>query len=80
MNNKIGINITNEILDDFIYNYQNDNMRTMLEIVVSLHDEGWKIITLVVGSDRVGAFDKMLNTYNGVEGKAHGYYNFDYIN
>ena len=61
-------------------NISNDNMRTMLEIVVSLHDEGWKIITLVVGSDRVGAFDKMLNTYNGVEGKAHGYYNFDYIN
>ena len=29
MNNKIGINVHNEILDDFIYNYQNDNMRTI---------------------------------------------------
>ena len=61
-------------------NISNDKMRTILEIVVSLYDEGWENITMVVGDDRIAEFDKMLNTYNGVEGKAHGYYNFDSIN
>ena len=61
-------------------NISKDNMRTMLEIIVKLYEEGWENITLVVGSDRVADFDKMLNTYNGVEGKAHGYYKFNSIN
>ena len=61
-------------------NISNDNMRTMLEIIVKLYEEGWENITLVVGSDRVADFDRMLNTYNGVEGKAHGYYKFNSIN
>jgi hypothetical protein len=61
-------------------NISNDKMKTILEIVVSLYDEGWENITLVVGDDRIADFDKMLNTYNGVEGKAHGYYNFNSIN
>ena len=61
-------------------NISNDKMRTILEIVVSLYDEGWENITMVVGDDRIADFDRMLNTYNGVEGKAHGYYNFDSIN
>ena len=61
-------------------NISNDKMRTILEIVVSLYDEGWENITMVVGDDRIAEFDKMLNTYNGVEGKAHGYYKFDSIN
>lgn len=52
---------------------------TFLKIVTDLHDEGWKNIVLVVGSDRVADFQKLLNTYNGVEGKPHGYYNFDSI-
>ena len=61
-------------------NISYDNMRTMLEIIVKLYEEGWRNVTLVVGSDRVADFDKMLNAYNGVEGKAHGYYKFDSIN
>ena len=61
-------------------NISNDKMRTILEIVVSLYNEGWENITMVVGDDRIAEFDKMLNTYNGVEGKAHGYYKFDSIN
>ena len=61
-------------------NISNDKMRTILEIVVSLYDEGWENITMVVGDDRIADFDRMLNTYNGVEGKAHGYYNFNSIN
>jgi len=34
---------------------------------------------MIAGSDRVKVFDAMLNQYNGVEGKAHGYYKFDSI-
>jgi hypothetical protein len=31
----------------------------------------------VGGSDRIDDLHKLLNDYNGVEGKAHGYYKFD---
>ena len=34
---------------------------------------------LVVGSDRVTEFRELLEEYNGVEGKRHGYYGFDNI-
>ena len=35
---------------------------------------------MVVGSDRVREVSSLLNTYNGVEGKRHGFYKFDNIN
>ena len=47
-------------------------------ISVFLHNKGHKAIVMVVGSDRVAEFDKLLNTYNGVDGR-HGYYGFDDI-
>ena len=53
--------------------------RTAIEIAVELYDKGYKNLTMVVGSDRVKDFDSMLNRYNGVEGKPHGYYKFDNI-
>ena len=31
------------------------------------------------GSDRVKEFERLLESYNGVEGKRHGYYKFDSI-
>ena len=34
---------------------------------------------MVAGSDRIKEFDTLLNTYNGVEGKRHGYYKFNTI-
>jgi hypothetical protein len=51
--------------------------RNAIDIAVELYDEGFKNIIMVVGSDRLAAFTKMLNQYNGVEGKKHGYYKFD---
>ena len=54
--------------------------RTAIEIAVELYDKGYKNLAMVVGSDRVKDFDSMLNRYNGVEGKPHGYYKFDKIN
>ena len=53
--------------------------RTAIEVAVELHNKGHRAIVMVVGSDRVQEFDKLLNEYNGVEGKRHGYYGFDNI-
>ena len=53
--------------------------RNAIEIAVELYDQGYKNLVMVAGSDRVKVFDAMLNTYNGVEGKGHGYYKFDSI-
>ena len=55
-----------------------DKARNVFEIAVSLHNKGHRSIIMVVGSDRVAEFDKLLNTYNGVEAR-HGYYGFDNI-
>jgi|TARA_R110001592_G_scaffold4891_3_gene27112 nicotinamide mononucleotide adenylyltransferase len=52
--------------------------RTIFEVAVALHDKGYKAIVMVVGSDRVAEFEKLLNEYNGVESR-HGYYGFDNI-
>ena len=54
--------------------------RTAIHIAVKLYDEGFKNLVMVAGSDRIKEFDTLLNTYNGVEGKRHGYYKFDSIN
>ena len=54
--------------------------RTAINIATKLYDEGFKNVTMVVGSDRVREFSSLLNTYNGVEGKRHGFYKFDSIN
>ena len=55
-----------------------DKARNVFEIAVSLHNKGHRSIVMVAGSDRVAEFDKLLNTYNGVEAR-HGYYGFDNI-
>jgi predicted kinase len=51
---------------------------TMLNHASNLHKKGVTHLTVHVGSDRVAEFSKLLNTYNGKEGK-HGYYNFKKI-
>ena len=53
--------------------------RTAIEVAVELHNKGHRAIVMVVGSDRVTEFETLLNEYNGVEGKRHGYYGFDNI-
>ena len=54
--------------------------RTAINIAVKLYNEGFKNLTMIVGSDRVKEFSSLLNNYNGVEGKRHGFYKFDSIN
>ena len=54
-------------------------LKNVLAVASSMHDEGIKNITLVVGSDRVQEFKALLTTYNGKDGR-HGFYNFKTIN
>ena len=54
---------------------EDKNAKTALHIASILHDQGFTKITMVVGSDRIKEFQKLLNTYNGAKGR-HGYYDF----
>ena len=59
-------------------NIQSGNTRTAIDAAVKLHDEGFKNLTMVVGSDRVKEFNDLLKKYNGVQAR-HGFYNFKTI-
>ena len=57
---------------------KSDDVRTAIDVAVKLHDEGFKNLTMVVGSDRVREFQKLLDDYNGKEAR-HGFYDFKTI-
>ena len=44
-----------------------------------LYSQGYRSVNIVVGSDRIKEFSNMIPKYNNVEGKAHGFYNFNNI-
>ena len=50
----------------------------VLDVAVKLHGEGFRNLTMVVGSDRVREFNTLLKKYNGVE-STHGLYDFKTI-
>ena len=56
----------------------NNKLKTVLDIAVYFHEQGYVELNMVVGSDRVAEFKKLLTTYNGQE-KRHGFYDFDTI-
>ena len=49
---------------------------TVFEALSDLYSKGFKKLVFVVGSDRLSKFSKWISQYNGVEGKAHGFYDF----
>ena len=53
--------------------------KTFLPILVDLHKSDVQDIVMVVGDDRVSEFEWLINAYNGVKDKPHGYYNFNTI-
>ena len=53
--------------------------RTAIDVAVAVYDEGYTDLIMIAGSDRVGEFQKLLDQYNGVSGKRHGFYKFDSI-
>jgi len=54
---------------------EDKNAKTALHIASILHDQGFTKLTMVVGSDRIKEFQKLLNAYNGAKGR-HGFYDF----
>jgi len=55
----------------------NSNLNTIGKVCSYLYDQGYRNATFVAGSDRLTNFQKLISDYNGVEGKAHGYYKFE---
>lgn len=54
-------------------------VRNVFDILVQLNDQGYTDISMIVGSDRVNEFKKLLNMYNGKTAR-HGRYDFETIN
>ena len=52
---------------------------SILHQAVAAHKRGVRHLILVGGEDRAEGHAKLIKQYNGVEGKAHGYYKFDHI-
>ena len=52
--------------------------RTVIDVAVDVHGEGYTELIMIAGSDRVGEFQKLLDKYNGVKAR-HGEYKFDSI-
>lgn len=56
----------------------NKKLRSVFEVAVSLYNQGFNKVTMVVGADRITEFETLLNKYNGTQGR-HGFYNFEKI-
>ena len=54
-------------------------LNTVVKVASYLHDQGYTTATFVAGSDRLEDMKKLLTAYNGVEGKAHGFYKFEVL-
>ena len=54
-------------------------VKNIFDAVTEIFNDGYKNISMVVGSDRVMEFQTLLKKYNGVKGR-HGLYNFSKIN
>jgi hypothetical protein len=57
----------------------NAALNTIGKVASYLHEQGYNAATFVAGSDRLEDMKSLLTQYNGVEGKAHGFYKFDVI-
>jgi DNA-binding LacI/PurR family transcriptional regulator len=58
---------------------QDASLNTIGKVASYLYDQGYRHVTIVGGSDRIDDLYSLLKTYNGVEGKAHGFYKFEMI-
>ena len=55
------------------------NVKNVFDALTEIYNDGYKNVSMVVGSDRVNEFKTLLNKYNGKKGR-HGLYNFNKIN
>ena len=51
------------------------SIRNIFDALVYLYDQDYNSIVMVVGSDRVSEFERLLPKYNGIEAR-HGFYEF----
>jgi hypothetical protein len=58
---------------------ENAGLNTIGKVASYLHEQGYNAVTFVAGSDRLEDMKSLLTQYNGIEGKAHGFYKFDVI-
>ena len=58
---------------------ENAALNTIGKVASYLHEQGYTAVTFVAGSDRMDSMKSLLDQYNGVEGKAHGFYKVDVI-
>ena len=58
---------------------ENAALNTIGKVASYLHEQGYNAATFIAGSDRLEDMKSLLTQYNGVEGKAHGFYKFDVI-
>ena len=54
-------------------------LNTVVKVASYLYDLGYRSATFVAGSDRLEDMKKLLQAYNGVEGKSHGFYDFEVL-
>jgi len=54
------------------------SVKTAINAMVVLYDQGYRSVTMVVGEDRITEFEVLLNKYNGQKAR-HGFYNFKSI-
>ena len=52
-------------------------IRTVLQAAAYLYSKGYRTATFVAGEDDMPQMRKLLEDYNGVQGKSHGMYKFD---
>ena len=55
------------------------SLNTILKVAPYLYNKGYRDVTFVAGSDRLDAMKTLLQDYNGIDGKAHGYYKFEVL-
>lgn len=58
---------------------EDSNLNTIVKVASYLHEQGYNAATFVAGSDRIEDMKKLLQQYNGIEGKSHGYYKFEVL-
>ena len=74
------IKFIKEMFPEYASNVVDDaGLNTIVKVASYLYDQGYTAATFVAGSDRLDDMKKLLETYNGVEGKAHGFYKFEVL-
>jgi hypothetical protein len=74
------INFVKEMFPEHADNVvNNDGLNTIVKVADWLYSAGYRNATFVAGGDRLDAMKQLLTTYNGVEGKAHGFYKFEVL-